>query len=130
MEEVSEVCRVLRPGGLLITLGWDEQFRDELSELWYRFVPEPDFRRESLEEWRARRRARIESPRNCGLAFVAQGLRVPLLFSTPVDAARTLGYLFGHSAGEWVAKQRRTEFSIDVGVTLDKRESLVRSKGD
>jgi SAM-dependent methyltransferase/HEAT repeat protein len=122
--ELREAHRVLRPGGRLLTLGWDEAFQDELSELWYRFVPEPDFRRETLNEWRARRRARIDSTRNCHLTFVAKNLRVPLLFATPEEAAETLGFLFGNSAGEWVCKQRRTEFSIAVGVTSDSKERI------
>lgn len=124
-EELDEVIRVLRPGGLLVTLGWDEDFADELSEFWYRYVPEPEFRRETLDEWRRRRRDRIESPRNCWLTFVARNLRVPLLFSTPDDAAEVMGYLFGASAGQSVATQQRTEFSINVGVTLDDRDALV-----
>jgi len=125
--ELREVRRVLRPNGKLLTIGWDEHFRDELSELWYRFVPEPDFRRERLDEWRARRRARLSSTRNCSLTFILRNLKVPLLFATPEEAARTIGFLFGHSAGEWVAAQRRTEFAIGVGITCDDRESIEKS---
>jgi SAM-dependent methyltransferase len=124
LSELQEVHRVLRPEGVLITIGWDERFGDELSELWYRFIAEPDFRRERLDEWRTRRRARIRSPRNCGLTFVARGLRVPLAFPTVEEASSTLGYLFGYAAGEWVSAQRRSEFSIDVGITVDSREQI------
>ena len=122
--ELREVHRVLKPQGCLITLGWDELFQDELSQLWYRFVPEPDFRQETLDEWRSRRRSRLSSTRNCGLTFKVRTLRVPLLFPTPEESAHTLGFLFGHSAGEWIARERRTEFSIDVGVTHDTREQI------
>ncbi|MEZ5218542.1 MAG: class I SAM-dependent methyltransferase [Ilumatobacteraceae bacterium] len=124
LAEMSEVHRVLKPGGVLITVGWDENFRDQLSDLWYRFVPEPDYRRESMEEWRRRRRDRIRSPRNCGLTFIKRNLRVPLLFETPGEAAEVLGHLFGVSAATWVGQQQRCEFSVAVGITVDDRSSV------
>jgi len=124
LREMEEIRRVLKPDGKLITLGWDESFRDELSELWYRFVPEPDFRRESIEEWRNRRRSRIQTTRNCHLTFVKRNIEVPLLFPNAADASFVLGHLFGYSAGEWVARQQRCEFSIKVGITIDSREGV------
>ena len=128
LKEVREVLRVLKPNGVLITVGWDETFRDQLSELWFRFVPEPDFRRETMEEWRRRRRDKIRSPRNCHLTFVKRNLRVPLLFSSPEDAAFVLGNLFGFAAGQWVSDQQRCEFSIRVGITRDTRRMLVEAE--
>jgi SAM-dependent methyltransferase len=127
LADLCEVRRVLRPGGLLVTIGWDETHRDQLSEIWYRFVPEPDFRREPIDQWRRRRLQRITSPRNCNLTFVKTGLRVPLLFPSPRDAAFVVGHLFGVSAGEWVSQQQRCEFSIYVGITCDNTESLDRA---
>jgi ubiquinone/menaquinone biosynthesis C-methylase UbiE len=124
LKQLSEVRRVLKEGGKLITVGWDETFRDELSELWYRFVPEPDFRRESFDEWRRRRLSHIKSPRNCYLTFVKTNLKVPLLFENPMEAAFVLGHLFGFSAGEWVSHQQRCEFSISVGITMDTTSQL------
>jgi ubiquinone/menaquinone biosynthesis C-methylase UbiE/HEAT repeat protein len=128
LDELREVERVLKPRGILVTLGWDETFQDELSEFWYRYVPEPDFRRESLEEWRRRRRGRIRSPRNCHLTFVARNLRVPIKFSTVADAADVLGHLFGFAAGEWIIQTRRREFSMLVGVTRDSRTAVRRAR--
>ncbi len=127
LKQIEEVRRVLKPNGILLTVGWDETYRDELSELWYRFVPEPDFRRESFEEWRKRRKSKIISPRNCHLTFVKKNLKVPLLFDNAEEAAYVLGFLFGFTAGEWVTSQRRCEFSINVGITLDTREQLTDS---
>jgi SAM-dependent methyltransferase len=125
--QVKEVYRVLKPGGILITIGWDESFRDELSELWYRFVPEPDFRRESFEDWRKRRKSKILSARNCHLTFIKKNVRVPLLFENPYDAANVLGFLFGYTAGEWVINHRKSEFSINIGITYNTREQLLDS---
>ncbi|HTJ53290.1 MAG TPA: methyltransferase domain-containing protein [Cyclobacteriaceae bacterium] len=127
LRQISEVHRVLKPNGILLTIGWDETFRDELSELWYRFVPEPDFRRESFEEWRKRRKNKINSPRNCHLTFIKRNIKVPLLFENAEEAAYVLGFLFGFTAGEWVTSQRRCEFSINVGITLDTKTQLSES---
>jgi ubiquinone/menaquinone biosynthesis C-methylase UbiE len=124
LRQVKEVRRVLKDGGVLVTVGWDETFRDQLSEIWYRFVAEPDFRRESIEEWRKRRRSRIKSPRNCHLTFIKKNFKVPLLFESPKEAAAVLGHLYGFSAGEWVSHQQRCEFSILVGITKDDTEQL------
>jgi ubiquinone/menaquinone biosynthesis C-methylase UbiE len=129
LDEMKEVRRVLKPEGYLVTLGWDETFRDEMSELWYRFVPEPDYRRESVEEWRRRRRLRLHSPRNCHLTWAKKQLKVPLLFSSSTEAATTLGHLFGYSAGQWVTQQRRSEFSIFVGITCDDTASIESAIG-
>lgn len=126
-DEVREVIRVLKPRGVLITIGWDETFQDELSELWFKYVPEPTFRRETLEEWRRRRRARIRSPRNSHLTFETRNLRVPVKFETVKEAAYVMGHLFGFGAGEDVMQARRREFSILVGITRDTRGTLKRA---
>lgn len=125
--QLTEVHRVLKPGGQLITLGWDESFRDELSKLWYHYVPEPDYFRESFETWRKRRIGKIKSPRNCHLTFVKTNIQVPLLFNSPEEAAYIIGFLFGFTAGEDISKQSRREFSINVGVTNDTKENLSNS---
>lgn len=128
LRELHEVERVLKPRGVLVTLGWDETFQDEMSEFWYRYVPEPDFRRETLEQWRRRRRARIESPRNSHLTFVARNLRVPVKFESVEDAAFVIGHLFGFAAGESIIHTRRREFSMLVGITRDVRSALRQSQ--
>jgi len=125
--QVKEVNRILKPNGVLITIGWDETYRDELSELWYRFIPEPDFVRETFEEWRKRRKSKIQSPRNCHLKFIKKNIKVPLLFEDPEEAAYVLGFLFGFTAGEWVMSQRRSEFSINVGITHNTKAELTDS---
>lgn len=119
LAQVREIQRVLRPGGHLVTLGWDESFQDELSEMWYRYVPEPDYYRESVEDWRRRRVERVHSPRNCHLTFAQRHIRVPLRFASVEDAAYVMGHLFGFSAGEAVARGGKREFAMNVGVTRD-----------
>jgi len=119
LAQVREVQRVLRPGGTLVTIGWDESFQDELSEIWYRYVPEPEYYRESVEDWRRRRVERVHSPRNCHLTFVQRHIRVPLRFDSVEQAAYVMGHLFGFAAGEAVAKGGKREFAMNVGITRD-----------
>lgn len=125
--QVAEVKRVLRPAGVLITIGWDESFQDELSEMWYRFVPEPEFRRETLQEWRRRRRQKITSPRNCHLTFIKKNVRLSVRFESVLEASSVFGFLFGFDAGVWVADRGQREFSMSVGVTYDDRTKLERA---
>ncbi len=124
IKQVKEAHRVLKENGVLITIGWDESFKDELSELWYRYVPEPNFRRESLEEWRHRRSNKIHSPRNCYLTFVKQNIQVPVKFDTVKESANVLGNLFGFAAGDWIIQNRKKEFSMLVSITYDTKKSL------
>ena len=122
--ELKSIVRALRPRGHLITIGWDESFNDELSELWYKFVPDGITAR-SFEEWRKKRASAITAPRNCGLKWFKRGLRVPLEFSSVDTAARVMGYLFGRSAAEEILRTRRTAWSINAGITIDTKEELL-----
>lgn len=125
-KELSEVYRILRPGGLFVTVGWDEDFTDEMTEIWYKFVLEPDCYFDSLAEYRRRRRSKISSPRNCGLSFLKKRLSVPVRFSSVDDAAFVMGHLFGYSAGAWVLQNDRREFQMGVSITKDTKEQIGR----
>src|SRR4029079_472900 len=73
-EELAEVHRVLSEKGVFITIGWDEDFADEMTEVWYKFVMEKEYYFDSLSEYRRRKRAKIKSARNCGLTLVKRRL--------------------------------------------------------
>lgn len=122
--ELAEVYRVLRPGGALITIGWDEDFNDEMTGVWYNFVMEEHHYFDSLAEYRRRRRARISSPRNCGLTVVKKQLHTPVRFRDKRDAAYVFGHLFGYTAGVWVLANERREFQMSTSVTRDDREQI------
>lgn len=78
--ELAEVCRVMSEDGVFITIGWDEDFADEMTEVWYKFVIEEEYYFDSLSEYRRRKRSKIKSPRNCGLTLVKKRLQVPVKF--------------------------------------------------
>lgn len=123
-KELSEVLRILRDGGIFVTIGWDESFNDEMTEIWYRFVLEPDCYFDSLPDYRRRKRSKIQSPRNCGLTLMKEGLSAPVRFNNVDDAATVFGHLFGYTAGAWVLRNERREFQMGVSLTRDSKESL------
>jgi hypothetical protein len=114
----------LTKDGLLVTIGWDEDFNDELTEVWYRFVIEEECYFDTLPEYRRRKRNRIKSPRNCGLTTVKRKLRVPVKFSTNEEAAIVFGHLFGYDAGIWVLENSENEFNMSVSITKDDKNSI------
>ncbi len=116
--------RVLTKNGVFITIGWDEDFSDEMTEVWYRFVMEEECYFDSLSEYRRRRRAKVSSPRNCGLTVAKRRLQVPVRFQDHRDAAFVFGHLFGYSAGVWVLENARKEFQMYVGITRNDKASI------
>jgi len=121
--EIEAVHRCLRPGGKLITIGWDETFNDELNEMWYRFVPDGITAR-NFEEWRQSRAAGFHSARNSQLTWFRRRLRVNLQFPSVDSAARVMGYLFGRSAIWDVLHKHKTTWTMSLGITVDTREQL------
>jgi SAM-dependent methyltransferase len=122
--ELKEVLRLLKPSGTLITIGWDETFSDEMTELWYRFVMEEEYYFDTLSGYRRRKRSKITSSRNCGLTVVKERLEVPVKFKDKHDAAEVLGHLFGYSAGVWILENAKYEFQMSSSITVDSRESI------
>lgn len=124
LAELRQVYRVLRETGRFITIGWDEDFADEMTEVWHKFVMEEEYYFDSLSEYRRRKRAKVKSPRNCGLSLVKRRLQVPVKFQSKYDAADVFGHLFGYSAGVWVLENAKREFQMFVSITCDDKASL------
>jgi len=122
--ELAQVHRVLSEDGLFITIGWDEDFSDEMTEIWHRFVIEEDYYFDSLSEYRRRKRARITSPRNCHLSPAKRRVRVPVKFQDHVAAANVFGHLFGYAAGLWVLENPRQEFMMNASITFDTKATI------
>lgn len=118
VKELKAISRLLTDDGLLITIGWDETFNDELSKMWYKFVPD-DLYADNFEGWRRKRASRIETPRNCGLTWHAKRIIVPLRFRSTTQAAQVMGHLFGRSAAEWIIKTNKFSWQISMGITVD-----------
>ncbi len=122
-KELQAVDHLLADDGYFVTIGWDETFNDELSEMWYRFIPD-DIQANTFEDWRQQRVARIQSPRNCGLTWFKRGIRVPLQFDSLKESANVMGYLFGRDAAQYVVSTGRTEWIMSLGITCDRKQDL------
>ncbi|MCK4794594.1 MAG: HEAT repeat domain-containing protein [Desulfobacteraceae bacterium] len=118
LKELKAISELLTDKGLLITIGWDETFNDELSEMWYKFVPDALYA-DNFEDWRRKRADRIKTPRNCGLNWYARRIVVPLRFRSIAQAAEVVGHLFGRSAAEWIIRTNKLSWQISMGITVD-----------
>ena len=123
MLELQRVDHCPLPGGLFITLGWDETFNDALSNFWYQHIPD-NINAKDFETWRLQRMKRLESPRNCNLTWYKTKLLVPLLFYDVREAAYIMGYLFGRDAADEVIRTNRTRWQMSLGITINTKEEI------
>lgn len=123
MKELKSIYNLLSDDGYFYTIGWDERFNDELSRIWFKYIPD-NICAKDFEEWRAKRSSRIQSPRNCGLKWFKRGIEVPLQFSSLSESAYTMGYLFGRDAAQYVVKNEKTEWTMSLGITCNSKKEL------
>jgi HEAT repeat protein len=123
MVELQAVYDLLTDDGLFFTIGWDETFNDELNHMWYKFIPD-NIAAQDFEEWRQKRSAAIQSPRNCGLTWLKKGISVPLQFESQKEAAFVMGYLFGRDAVQHIVNTGKTEWNMSLGITCNTRKEL------
>lgn len=123
MLELQRINDILMPGGLLVTLGWDETFNDELNNFWFQHIPD-DINAKDFEVWRLQRTEKFKSPRNCYLTWYKKRILVPLLFSSVNESAYVMGYLFGRDAAEEIIKTNRTRWQMSLGITINTKEEI------
>lgn len=125
IRELRSVYDSLDDNGVFITIGWDETFNDELSEMWFKHIPDK-IRALNFEEWRRKRIANILSPRNCHLTWLKRGILVPLQFGSLQESIKVMGHLFGRDAAHEIAKSGRTQWNMSMGITMNTKASLER----
>lgn len=126
--ELTVVVSMLNDDGLFFTIGWDENFNDELSEMWFRYVPDA-IKARNFEEWRRKRSEAIKSARNCGLSWLKKGIAVPLQFSSIEQCANVMGHLFGKEAAYNIIESNKTSWSMSLGITCNTKHDLVKIIG-
>lgn len=123
LDELKTVYRNLSDDGIFVTIGWDETFKDELNEMWYRYIPD-SIVANSFNEWCDKRSAKIHSPRNCCLTWYKTNIKVPLMFANLEESVNVMGHLFGRDAANAIMKEHKTFWWMKMGVTLDTKETL------
>lgn len=123
LRELKAVHDLLADDGEFYTIGGDETFNDELSMMWFKYIPD-DIHVRDFEEWRERRMAMTMSPRNCDLTWFKRGLRIPLQFGSLKESAQVMGYLFGRDAAQYAIRQGKTEWVMSLGITCDTKKDI------
>ena len=126
LDELKAVYELLADDGEFYTIGWDESYNDELSAMWFKYVPD-DIQAWDFDEWRRKRIAAAETTRNCGLTWFKRGLAVPLQFGSLREAASVMGYLFGRDAAREIAHSGKTEWRMSLGITRDSKKDLAKT---
>lgn len=118
IKELESIYRLLTADGILITLGWDETFNDQLNSYWYLHIPD-SISAGDFETWRKKRQSMIKTPRNSYLNWYKKGLSVPLLFNNVKESARIMGHLFGKDAAEDIIENNLVEWEMSLGITFN-----------
>lgn len=122
-EELKAVDSLLENEGLFITIGWDENFNDELNKMWYHFVPD-GIQAKTFEEWRKERISIITSPRNTHLTWLKTGIETKLKFPSLQESAYVMGTLFGESALKWIVENNKTEWQMKMAITCNTKKEI------
>lgn len=123
MQEVRSVYNMLTDDGVFVTVGWDETFNDSLNYLWFKYIPD-SIQAKTFEEWRRKRSETIVGARNCNLTWFKQGIIAPLQYASLAESVHVMGYLFGRDAAKYIIKNRKTNWNMSLGITVDNKESL------
>jgi len=123
IEELKSIYSLLADDGLFYTLGWEENFNDELSELWFACVPD-NISAKNFEEWRWKRSESVSTLRKSGLTWYKRGINVPLRFSSLQESVNVMGHLFGRDAANYIIRNNKTEWEVAIGITKDTKQSL------
>lgn len=123
LQELKSIYNILSDDGLFFTIGWDETFTDELSTMWFKYIPD-NIQARHFEEWRKIRSDSITSSRNCHLKWFKQGIQCPLQFSSLKEAADVMGYLFGRDAARYIVTNEKTEWTMSLGITCNTKKEI------
>lgn len=123
IRELHSVYNMLSENGIFTTIGWDELFNDELSEMWFKHLQD-NIVAGSFEEWGSKKSQAITSPRNCNLTWLKKGLLIPLQFNELSESVFVMGHLFGRDAAKEVLKNKKTEWNMSIGITYNTKEEI------
>lgn len=78
----------------------------------------------TIEEWRRKRSEGITSARNCGLTWLKKGIHVLLQFSSVIESATVMGYLFGRDSLVNIIDNNKIQWMMSLGITFNDKKSI------
>jgi len=122
-EELVAIESLLMENGNFFTSGWDEDFNDELNEMWYAHIPD-GLQAKTFKEWCKERISAITSPRNAHLNWLKQGIETKLQFDTLQESSYIMGSLFGENALKEIAIENKTKWQMKMAITANSKKEL------
>lgn len=108
LEELKNVYENLLNDGVFITIGWNEKWNDEVSDMWKRYTYK------KFDD-------NLMGARNCGLNWLENDINTSLKFKNIKEKNCILNNLFGDIIE---LDSNKLEFKLNMGVTFNTKEEL------
>lgn len=111
LKELKKIYELLLDDGILITIGWNEKWDDELFELWKKYL-------------NINYSNKIKSIRNCNLSWYKNDISSILKFSNIKERNYVLGNFFGKEFLKDNRDNKKLEWNVSMGITLNTKEEI------
>ena len=108
LNELKNIYCNLLKNGIFITIGWNEKWNDDVSEIWKKYTNK-------------KFKKRIIEARNCGLAWLNNDIETSLKFKNIKEKNYIFEKLFGNITE---LNNDKLEFKLNMGITLNTKEEL------
>lgn len=105
IRELKNIYKNLTSDGIFITIGWNEKWNDELSNIWKKYS-KINFDEKILV-------------RNCGLSWLKNDIETVLKFNDINEKNKVFNYLFGKSNSN-----NKLEFKMLMGITFNTKKEI------
>lgn len=119
--ELINVNRILDDDGILITIGWNEKYDDELSYIWYKYV---DVSQLSYDEWKKEKIKSMQTTRNCSLSWLENDIETKLEVTNKTDGERMFRILFGKKSLDYIISDKNMQLKMKMGITLNTKQEI------
>lgn len=111
LKELKKIYELLLDDGILITIGWNEKWNDELFLLWKKYL-NIDYSN------------KIESIRNCNLSWYKDNIDSIVKFSNIKERDLVLGSFFGNEFIKDYSYNNKLVWNISMGITLNTKREI------
>ena len=122
-EELRAIYNNLTDDGIFITYGWDEHYSDELTEMWYKYVPD-DISANTFEHWSSKKIKLNQGARNCNLKWYKRRIETQLRFHTLEESVKIMGQLFGRDSVEELINLNKVSWWMSLGITYNTKKEI------